>query len=206
MPPIKIPNATLAGLLFCSSQAFAQLPLADAGQVPIEDLRATSWRVTTIVDTGLGIVQHTGDDTKLGKISDLVASNILPVLDKNSVKKIQLKTADIRLSLPDTKLDSIQITTAQALVPAGAVIAAPIALLFGTFSKTKSASAVFCLSIDGKDYLGNDARLFRYGAENEIRDSIGAALATLSKNITAGVTTTSPACAPGWEGGQKAAQ
>ena len=46
------------------------------------------------------------------------------------------------------------------------------------------------------------ARLFRFGAEGELRASIEAAVTALAGNIVAGTTTTSPACAPGWEGGQ----
>ncbi len=71
-----------------------------------------------------------------------------------------------------------------------------------TTTENKSASAVFCLNVDGRDYLGNNARLFRFGPEGEMRNSIDAAIALLSKNIAAGISSTSVACEAGWEGGQ----
>lgn len=110
-----------------------------------------------------------------------------------------MKTTDIRLSIPGARIDDTQLATA---VATSGLIAAPVLALMSTTTQNKSASAVLCINIDGRDYLGNDARLFRFGAEGEIRESIDAAIAVLNGNIAAGVSSTRVACEAGWEGGQ----
>jgi hypothetical protein len=192
-------------LALCSQAnlALAQSQASEvaAGPAPMKDLRAAKWRKTQLENTSAGAVQHGGDDlfgpggVALYLMERL--SNSLPADEQP-----QLKTADIRLFVPGTRIDPTQLSTVQALVPAGALVAGPIASLISRFSKNKSASAVFCISIAGKDYLGNDARLFRVGPESELRESIAAAAAVLAKNVASGTTTDSPACSPGWEGGQ----
>lgn len=167
----------------------------------ITDLRAERWRKTSLANTSAGAVQHGGDDLfGTAGVAGYLAERLAPYLRPDT--EVQLKTADIRLFVPGMSIDATQLSTVQAVVPSGAMIAAPIALLISGFSKNKSASAVFCVSIAGKDYLGNDARLFRMGPDAELKESIAAAASMLAKNFASGASTDSPACAPGWEGGQ----
>ncbi len=192
-------------LLFClqGEASLAQSAMSEAvvAPSPFKDLRAEKWRRTSLVNTTAGAVQHGGDDLfGSGGVTDYLTERLANSLPADA--QVQLKTADIRLFVPGTRIDPTQLSTVQALVPAGALAAGPIAALISGFSKNKSASAVFCISIAGKDYLGNDARLFRVGPDAELKDSIAAAAAVLAKNVASGTTTDSPACSPGWEGGQ----
>lgn len=175
-----------------------------AASSDIVDLRAARWKRTYVANVGTGVVQYMGDDAKYGSFATLVEKSIRPVLRGAESLRIELKTADVRLSLPDTKVDEAAVNAARNAVPAGAAFAPAIAALFSAFSKNKMALAVFCVSIDGKNFLGNDARLFRYGAQEELDASIEAALKVLSNAIQTGSETESPACEPGWEGGQEA--
>lgn len=132
----------------------------------------------------------------------MIEKRIRIVSGINQNTQIELKTADVRLSLPDARIDDIAVNVARHAVPQGAAFAPAFAALFSKFSKDKVASAVFCVSIDGKNFLGNNARLFRYGAEEELDASIEAALKVLEQSIQSGAQTESPACEPGWESGQ----
>jgi len=199
-------RVSLALVTTLAAAAHAQLsPAQQAAPVEapaIQDLRAEQWLRTRVLNTGSGVVQHTGDDVFPGGTIGFLRERLTSVLPRDGSMAVQLKTADIRLYVPDVRVDEGAVGAAQRTVPGDALLAAPIALLVSSFSKNKSASAVFCVCIDGHDYLGNDARLFRFGAEGELRASIEAAATALARNIVAGTTTTSPACAPGWEGGQ----
>lgn len=166
------------------------------------DLRADRWKRTSVVNFGSGVVQYTGDDTKHGSFATMLEKRIRSVSGINRNTRIELKTADVRLSLPDARIDETAVNAARHAVPQGAAFAPVVASLFSKFSKDKVASAVFCVSIDGKSFLGNNSRLFRYGAEEELDASIEAALKVLEQSIQSGAQTESPACEPGWEGGQ----
>lgn len=173
-----------------------------AASIQVTDLRAGRWKRTSVVNVGTGVVQYTGDDTKYGSFATLVEKVIQQVPSVTESTRIELKTADVRLSLPDAKIDYDSVNVARYVVPERAVFAPAFAALFSVFSKDKMASAVFCISIDGKNFLGNDSRLFRYGAQEELDASIEAALKVLGNAIQTDSTTESPACEPGWEGGQ----
>jgi len=175
------------------------LPQASIG---IEDLRAPKWHATTILNTGTGVVQHTGDESFDSGTIGFLQARLAGVLASEPTAVVRLKTSDIRLYLPDVTADENAIRAVQSSVRKGAFLAEPMARLLSAFSKNKSASAVFCLSINDQDYLGSDARLFRMGAESELKSSIEAAVTVLAQNIASKTTTTSPACEPGWEGGQ----
>ena len=166
----------------------------------VVDLRADSWKKTQVLQNAVGVVQHLGDDRLPGtNLPQYVAQELADLLNQRGVKRFAVKTADIRLSIPGAKLDQVQLAN---MVATTGLIAAPVMSLLSTFERNKSASAVFCVSLDGRDYLGNDARLFSFGAEGELKDSLSAALAVLKQNVAAGKSSTSPACDPGWEGGQ----
>ncbi len=169
----------------------------------VRDLRAQQWKSTTVRNVGTGVVQHFGDDTQLGTFTSLIGGRLKTILSPDS-GPVEIKTVDVRLSLPNARIDEVALQTVQLSSQSlGApLIAAPVAALLSRFSKDKTASAVFCVSIGGKDYLGNDARLFRFGAESELRESVEAALVRLKAAVEAGASSTSPACEPGWEGGQ----
>ena len=168
----------------------------------IVDLRSDEWLTTKVVNTGVGVVQHTGDSIFPTGTVGFLRQRLGAVLPTDPAVVIQLKTSDIRLSIPDAKVDQTTVQSLQHSNPKGAYVVPVVALLTESFSKTKSASAVFCVAVNGQDYLGNDARFFRFGAEGEMKDSIDAAVASLARNIAAGNATASPACEPGWEGGQ----
>jgi hypothetical protein len=166
----------------------------------VTDLRAAQWRITKVLQNAQGVVQHLGDDKfPGGSIPTYLTQRLARTLASVGAQSVAVKTTDVRLSIPDAKVDETQVATA---VATSGLIAAPVFALLSTTSKNKSASAVFCLNVDGRDYLGDDARLFRFGPEGEIRESIDAAIAILDKNIVGGVTTKSVACEAGWEGGQ----
>ena len=167
-----------------------------------EDLRDARWKVTTVEYLGTGVVQHLGDDTKLGSFADLITNRLQAAPLKTPISQVSIKTVDVRLSLPYARIDEGALGAAQRSSPNAGLIAAPIVALLAGFSKDKSASAVLCVTVNGKDYLGNDARLFRFGAEDELRASIEAALEKLSKAVELEEASTSIACEPGWEGGQ----
>jgi hypothetical protein len=190
--------ALLAALMVTSPTMAAE----EAAVVAVRDLRAERWRTTAVINVGSAAIQHTGDDTRLGSFRTLVAKRIGALPNITPISVVSLKTADVRLSLPDVRVDQNAVEVTGQLVPNGALLAAPIAALISMFSKNKTASAVFCVSIDGKDYLGNDARLFRIGAEAELMDAVEVALQRLSKAVASGTATDSVACEPGWEGGQ----
>jgi hypothetical protein len=194
----------LSFLVGCASPIEKPLADASAASVPVtaavSDLRATEWKTTKVLQNSQGVVQHLGDDKfPGGSLPNHLAQRLARTLDKVKAQSVIVKTTDVRLSIPGARLDEIQLATA---VGTSGVIAAPVFALLSTTTQNKSASAVFCLNIDGRDYLGNDARLFRYGPEGEMRESIEAAIAMLNNNIAAGVTSTSVACEAGWEGGQ----
>ncbi len=145
-------------------------------------------------------MQHLGDDKfPSGSLPTYLTKRLASTLASVKAQSVALKTTDIRLSIPAARIDETQLDTA---IATSGLIAAPIFALMASTTENKSASAVFCLNVDGRDYLGNDARLFRFGPEGEMRDSIDAAIALLSKNIAAGISSTSVACEAGWEGGQ----
>jgi hypothetical protein len=170
------------------------------------DLRAPEWHSTRVVNTTSGVVQHTGDDIFPDGTVGFLRERLSSVLPTDSGIEVQLKTSDIRIYLPNVKVDENALRATQNSVRSGGYLAAPIVYLLESFSRNKSASAVFCVAVGGKDYLGNDARLFRAGAEGELKASIDAAVKILAANIASGKPTTSPACEPGWEGGQPARQ
>lgn len=174
---------------------------AKATPAVINDLRDPRWKDTRVVDTGAGVVQYTGDAAVSGGLISYLGLRLQNHLDPSS--KVALKTADIRLSLVGVSYGVTHVFSDSAkVVLIGTLISVPISALMSAFEKNKSASAVICVSVDGNDYLGNDARLFRYGAETELRESIEAAVQRLIENIKHHRVTDSPACAPGWEGGQ----
>jgi hypothetical protein len=192
--------------LFGGCAAPIDKPLAGASPpaVPVTavvfDLRAADWKMTKVLQNSQGVVQHLGDDKfPGGDLPHYLAQRLALTLATVKATSIAVKTTDIRLSVPGAKIDQAQLAMA---VTTSGLVAAPMFALLSTTSRNKSASAVFCLAIDGRDYLGNDARLFSFGPEGELRDSIDAAIGSLAKNITAGITSASVACEPGWEGGQ----
>lgn len=181
-------------------------PLSDASvaTIPVtavvSDLRAIEWRVTKVLQNSQGVVQHLGDDKfPSGNLPTYLAQRLAGTLASVRARSVAVKTTAIQLSIPGARIDETQLATA---VATSGLIAMPIVALMSTTSQSKSASAVFCLNVDGRDYLGNDARLFRFGPEGELRESIDAAIEVLNKNIAAGVSSTSVACEAGWEGGQ----
>ncbi len=181
-------------------------PISDApalGILPavaVTDLRAAEWKATRVVQNAQGVVQHLGDDRfPGGSLPAYLTQRLARTLASVKAQSVTVKTTDIRLSIPGAKLDEAQVATA---VATSGPIAAPILALMSTTTQNKAASAVFCVSVDGRDFLGNDARLFRYGPEGEMRQSIDAAIAILERNIAGSTTTASVACEAGWEGGQ----
>jgi hypothetical protein len=166
----------------------------------VQDLRADQWKKTAVLQLSTGVVQRVGDDLLPGKsLPDYLVSQLATVLSASGAKTVAIKTADIRLSIPGAKVDEGLLAIQVAM---SGLVAAPIAHLLSQTTKDKTAAAVFCVSVDGRDYLGNDARLFRFGGEGELKQSIQAAINALAKNIAAGSVSTSVACQPGWEGGQ----
>lgn len=198
------PTAKLAApsLIFLAAAACAPTSFAE-----VIDLRAEKWKRTTVANVGTGAVQHTGDDTKLGSLRDRVMNRIAALPSVSGASRVEIKTIDVRLSIPDAQLDWAAVrhvqSSPQLYDPKYAAFAPVFASLLARFSKDKTASAVFCVAVDGKHFLGNDARLFRYGPEEELVASLEAALSALEKAIQSGAATDSPACEPGWEGGQE---
>jgi hypothetical protein len=194
----------LLGVAGCAAPVQAPIATGAANvvtaPVAVQDLRAAQWKRTAVVQLTTGVVQRVGDDLFPGKsLPDYLVSQLSPTLIASGAKAVSIKTADIRLSIPGAKVDETLLATQVAM---SGWIAAPIVGLLAQTSKDKTAAAVLCASVDGRDYLGNDARLFRFGGEGELKQSIQAAIAALAKNISTGATTTSVACQPGWEGGQ----
>lgn len=175
---------------------------AAAEPAELLDRRAPQWKATTVRNVGTGVVQYTGDDTQFGNLAVLLRSRLVSSGALAASQPLEVKTTDVRLSLPDVKVDEEAVQAVQLVVPGGQVLAAPIAAILSAFSKNKAASAVFCVAIDGRHFLGNDARLFRFGAEGELRDAVESAIQRLTAAVRSGATTESPACDPGWEGGQ----
>lgn len=175
----------------------------ESSDLPIEDLRDSRWRTASAVDTGQGVVQYLGDAAVPNGIPALIQRQLSAVEWLRSDSKVQLKTADIRVSVPNVSLKGARvISNSQAVATIGTLASFPIWTLLSSFEKNKSASAVFCVSVDGKDYLGNNARLFRYGADEELAGAIDVAVKTLVMNMRARRTTDSVACEAGIEGGQ----
>ena len=166
------------------------------------DLRAERWKRTSVESTGRGVVQYTGDDTRFGPFSDLIEKRIRQIPGLAESTRIEIKTADVRLSLPNVVVDANRIHAVQAAVPPGAAYVPGLAALLSTFSKDKTASAVFCVAINGKNFMGNEARLFRFGADGELNTAVEAALTMLKEAVQSDTPTESLACEPGWEGGQ----
>jgi hypothetical protein len=166
----------------------------------VEDLRSEAWKRTQVRQTTTGVIQHLGDDRfPRTSLPAYVGQQLADILNKNGAKKLTVKTTDIRLSIPGARIDQTQAAT---LTSTTGLIAAPMIGLLSTMERNKTASAVLCVSVDGKDYLGNDGRLFAFGAEGELRASLAAAISKLRKSIESGTVSSSPACEPGWEGGQ----
>lgn len=188
----------------CAAPLDKPLPDASAVAVPVTaaltDLRAAEWRTSKVLQNSQGVVQHLGDDKfPSGNLPAYLTQRLARTLASVKAQSVAVKTTDIRLSIPGAKVDETQLAVAAAK---SGLIAAPVLSLMSTTDQNKSASAVFCLNVDGRDYLGNNARLFRFGPEGEVRESIDAAIAVLDKNIAAGITSVSVACEAGWEGGQ----
>ena len=165
----------------------------------VVDLRAPEWRNTKVIQTSQGVVQHLGDDGLPEGLPGFLVGRIGNSLSRVGARSVEIKTTDVRLSLPEAQLDEVQTST---MVVMHGLVALPVVDLVSRFSRNKSASAVFCISVDGKDYLGNDSRLFRFGADEELRESIEAATAVLARNIESRAYSNSAACEAGWEGGQ----
>ena len=169
----------------------------------VVDLRAENWKTTHVLQTSSGVVQHLGDDRFPGSsLPGYIGQQLADLLNRQGVKRIRVKTTDVRLSIPGARVDPVQSVAVAAATGTTSLIAAPMVGLLSTMERNKTASAVLCVSIDGRDFLGNDGRLFAFGAEGELRSSLAAAIAKLRKNIESGVSSNSPACEPGWEGGQ----
>ncbi len=210
MPAFLKTSAVPVSLVLAGCAAPIDKPLPPAATVPITvtaavtDLRSTEWKATKVLANGQGVVQHLGDNSfPGGSLPAYLAQRLAPSLTAAQAKTMSIKTVDVRLSIPDAKIDQAQLDTAVAMQ---GLIAVPIVGLFSAATRNMTASAVICVNIDGKDFVGNDARLFRFGPEGELRDSIDAAIALLAKNIAARAASTSVACEPGWEGGQPRAK
>ncbi|NBD19794.1 hypothetical protein GTZ97_03795 [Aquabacterium fontiphilum] len=163
-------------------------------------MRANHWKTTKVFSTSQGVIQHLGDEAFDGGIVKFLPQTLAPALHARNARTIVIKTFDVRLSLPDTtKADPVMTST---LVSMHGLIALPMIELMNQFSRNKTASAVICVNVDGNDYLGNDSNIFMWGAQEELENSIHRAIKILSKNIIQGEKTLSPACEPGWEGGQ----
>jgi hypothetical protein len=188
----------------CAVPLHTRVPAAPASPAAlpasVTDLRSSEWKTTRLLSNSQGVVQHFGDNSfPGGSLPAYLAQRLAPSLATAGSSSMTVKTVDVRLSLPNAKLDDTQVLTAVAM---HGPVAAPIFQMLSTTARDKSASAVICVAVDGNDYLGNDARLFRFGPEGELRDAIDAAVALLGKNIAGRVTSDSVACQPGWEGGQ----
>lgn len=192
MPPIRV--SCCAWLLWLGS---ATLAVAD-----VQDLRAERWKRTTVVNVGTSAVQHTGDDTRLGPFPDLIERHLRSASAIDPSARLAVKTVAVSLTLPQTSVDEQAVATAQRAVPSHALLAPIAGILLSRFSKDKSASAVFCVAINGQNYLGSDARLFRSGAEKALEESVQAGLEALVQAIRKQQVSASPACDAGWEGGQ----
>jgi hypothetical protein len=105
-------------------------------------------------------------------------------------QRVQIKTIDVRLTLPD--LDA----------PAKGQYTMNVDQLNYQLTAKSSASAVICLNVDGVDYLGNFATLARIGLQKEMVAAIDNAIGSLKSNLVSRTASKSPACQPGWEGGQ----
>jgi hypothetical protein len=166
----------------------------------VTDLRSEAWKRTQVLQTTTGVVQHLGDDRfPGGNLPAYIAQELTELLNKKGAKRLTIKTTDIRLSIPGARIDQVQAATITAVT---GLVAAPMIGLLSTMERNKTASAVLCVSVDGKDFLGNDGRLFAFGAEGELRASLAAAINKLRQSIESGTVSSSPACEPGWEGGQ----
>ncbi|MFN7882247.1 MAG: hypothetical protein ACK5PF_04445 [bacterium] len=166
----------------------------------VADLRADAWKKTQVLQTTTGVVQHLGDDRfPGGSLPAYLAQQLAETLNKKGAKTLTIKTTDIRLSIPGARIDQTQAATVTAVT---GLVAAPMIGLLSTMERNKTASAVLCVSVDGKDFLGNDGRLFAFGAEGELRAALAAAVTKLRQSIESGAVSSSPACEPGWEGGQ----
>jgi hypothetical protein len=191
-------------LVACAAPVETQLvaavqPTAALSAV-VADLRSEAWKRTQVLQTTTGVVQHFGDDRfPGGNLSAYIAQQLTETLNKKGTKSLTIKTTDIRLSIPGARIDQIQAATVTAVT---GLVAAPMVGLLSTMERNKTASAVLCVSVDGKDFLGNDGRLFAFGAEGELRASLAAAISKLRQSIESGTVSSSPACEPGWEGGQ----
>jgi hypothetical protein len=182
------------------TQLVSAVQSAAALKATVADLRSDTWKRTQVLQTTTGVVQHLGDDRfPGGSLPDYLAQQLAETLNKKGAKSLAIKTTDIRLSIPGARIDQVQAATITA---ATGLVAAPMIGLLSTMERNKTASAVLCVSVDGKDFLGNDGRLFAFGAEGELRASLAAAVNKLRQSIEAGTATSSPACEPGWEGGQ----
>jgi hypothetical protein len=198
--------ALLPAVLLAACAAPVEIQLVPTSQsaallnAQVEDLRADAWKKTQVIHTSTGVVQHLGDDRfPSGGLPAYVAQQLADLLNKNGAKKLTIKTTDVRLSIPGARVDPTQ---AAALTAATGLVAGPMIGLLSTMERNKTASSVLCVSVDGKDFLGNDGRLFAFGAEGELRSSLAAAINKLRQNIASGTPSSSPACEPGWEGGQ----
>ncbi|WP_157549039.1 hypothetical protein [Piscinibacter sakaiensis] len=164
------------------------------------DLRAAVWKRTQVLQNNVGVVQHLGDDRfPGGSLPDYIAQQLADLLNGRDARTLGIKTTDIRLSIPGARIDENRAAVISATT---GFVAAPMIGLLSTMERNKTASAVLCVSVDGKDYLGNDGRLFALGAEGELRSSLASAIKKLRDNFASGTVTSSPACERGWEGGQ----
>lgn len=180
---------------------------AEVRVVGITDRRDPKWKALIVTNVGTGVVQYSGDSALPGGVVEYLRERIAKIPRITDQSRIILKTADVRLSLPSAKVSFTQvISSSGAMAVGGTLISAPISAVLSSFEKNKSASAVFCINIDGADYFASDSRLFRFGAEAELRESIDAAITKLMSSVEKNAPATSVACEQGWEGGQPAAQ
>ena len=155
-----------------------------------QDLRAARWTKTSMAPNVKGVVQHRGDDALPGGIPNYLWSHLQATLEGKGVKHVALKTADWRIAIPDLNVPVLGPNTMR------------IDQIHHALTAQSSASAVLCISVDGVDYLGHHAHIFRSGSEQEAIVALSQALTVLRANIQRGHPTDSPACQPAWEGGQ----
>lgn len=156
----------------------------------VHDLRDARWRESTIKLNVKGAVQYRGDDALPGGIPNYLWSHLKEALESKGAKSVSLKTADWRIAIPDLSIPALGPNTLG------------IDQIHYILTAQSSASAVLCVSVDGIDYMGNHAHLFRSRSEQEAIVALSQALTVLRTNIQRGNSTDSPACQPGWEGGQ----
>lgn len=193
--PVKLFLA-LSGVLMAGCSTTVTKPVLQPSSIHAahpfitQDLRDPKWRATTITPHVKGIVQQRGDDAIIGGTPNYLWTHLQQTLLSRGAKHVQLKTADWRVALLDLSVPVLGPNTMG------------IDQIHHVLTAESSASAVVCISVDGVDYLGNHVRSFRSAPEPEALVALSEAVWALRANIENGMPSNSPACEPGWEGGQ----